>query len=246
MQLRTPLHPLQKLQMSSNTISNADVPLTPGNEWTARIAKIDTCVLSDALDRLQIRGVAFGLSRLAGGRSRVAGRVITVTLGPAGADVARRHLCTAAVDQGGPGDVIVVDHHAHAQAAGWGGILSFAAKTKGIEGVVVDGMCRDIDEAIDFDFPIFAAGAVPATARGRVMETACQEPIVVRGIRVHPGDWVLADSSGVVFVPAARIEEVIVTAESLAAREQQMLERVKKGDAVSVVMSHQYESMLKG
>lgn len=211
----------------------------------ARLVKIDTCVLSDALDRLNIRGVAFGLTRLAG-RSRIAGRVITVTLGPAEGGVAPRHLCTAAVDQGGPGDVIVVEHHAHQQAAGWGGILSFAAKTKGIEGVVVDGMCRDIDEAIEFDFPVFGMGAVPATARGRVMETACQEPIVVRGIRVHPGDWVLADSSGVVFVPASRVEEVVATAEGLAERERQMLQRVRNGEAVSAVMSHQYESMLKG
>jgi len=232
--------------MSSAASSNEHGLHGQGSDWTARLAKIDTCVLSDALDRLQIRGVAFGLSRLAGVRSSVAGRVITVTLGPAQGDVAPRHLCTAAVEQGGPGDVIVVEHHAHPQAAGWGGILSFAAKTKGIEGVIVDGVCRDIDEAIEFDFPIFAAGAVAATARGRVIETACQEPIVVRGVWVHPGDWVLADSSGVVFVPAARIEDVINTAEGLAFREKQMLDRVRKGEAVSVVMGHQYESMLKG
>ncbi len=211
----------------------------------ARLVKVDTCVLSDALDRLGIRGVAFGIGRLAG-QTRVAGRVITVTLGPAEGGVAPRHLCTAAVDQGGPGDVIVVEHHAHQQAAGWGGILSFAAKSRGIEGVIVDGMCRDIDEAIEFGFPVFGVGAVPATARGRVMEIACQEPIVVRGIRVRPGDWVLADSSGVVFVPAARLEEVLATAEGLAAREQQMIARVRNGEPVSVVMSHQYESMLKG
>ena len=211
----------------------------------ARLVKVDTCVLSDALDRLGIRGVAFGIGRLAG-QTRVAGRVITVTLGPAEGGVAPRHLCTAAVDQGGPGDVIVVEHHAHQQAAGWGGILSFAAKSRGIEGVIVDGMCRDIDEAIEFGFPVFGVGAVPATARGRVMEIACQEPIVVRGIRVRPGDWVLADSSGVVFVPAARLEEVLTTAEGLAAREQQMIARVRNGEPVSVVMSHQYESMLKG
>jgi len=232
--------------MNVATMLSAESLREQASGLTARLAKIDTCVLSDALDRLQIRGVAFGLARLAGGRSRIAGRVITVTLGPAEGGVAARHLCTAAVDLGGAGDVIVVEHHAHAQAAGWGGILSFAAKTKGIEGVVVDGMCRDIDEANDFDFPVFAVGAVPATARGRVMETACQEPIVVRGIRVYPGDWVLADSSGVVFVPAARIDEVLATAEGLAAREQQMLERVRNGEAVSAVMSHQYESMLKG
>lgn len=211
---------------------------------TRRLRQLDTPVLSDALDRLGLRGVAFGLSRLAGAK-RIAGRVITVTLGPAEGGVAPRHLCTAAVEQGGPGDVIVVEHHANAQAAGWGGILSFAAKMRGVEGVIVDGMCRDVDEAIDMEFPVFAAGAVPATARGRVMETACQDPVVIRGVRVHPGDWVLADSSGVVFVPAARADEVVAVAEGLAERERQMLARVRDGEPVSEVMSHQYESMLK-
>lgn len=228
------------------TAATQTAPGSPGTiaGLKARLEKIDTCVLSDALDRLGVRGVAFGLQRLAVQR-RVAGRVITVTLGPV-EGVSVRHLCTAAIDQGGPGDVIVVEHHAHQQAAGWGGILSFAAKAKGIEGVIVDGMCRDIDEAIEFDFPVFGVGAVPATARARVMEIACQEPIVVRGIRVHPGDWVLADSSGVVFVPAARAEEIIALAEGLAAREQQMLQRIRNGEAVSAVMNHQYENMLEG
>jgi 4-hydroxy-4-methyl-2-oxoglutarate aldolase len=212
-------------------------------DLTARLAKIDTCVLSDALDRLGLRGVAFGLRRLASER-RFAGRVITVTLGPAEGVTAPRHLCTAAIDQGGKGDVIVVEHHAHQEAAGWGGILSFAAKRNGIEGVIVDGMCRDIDEAIELDFPVVGAGAVPATARSRVMEVACQDPVVVRGIRVYPGDLVLADHSGVVFVPASRAAEVIALAESLAAREQQMIQRLRNGEAVSAVMGHQYESML--
>ena len=211
---------------------------------TARLARLDTCVLSDALDRLNIRGVAYGLHRLSISQ-RVAGRVITVTLGPAEGGAAPRHLCTHAVELGGPGDVIVVEHHADARAAGWGGILSCAARRKGIEGVIVDGMCRDIDEAIEFEFPVFGAGAVPATARGRVMEVACQEPVVIRGIRVYPGDWVLADGSGVVFVSAARFEEVLQTAEGLYAREAQMLARVRNGEPVSVVMSHQYENMLK-
>jgi 4-hydroxy-4-methyl-2-oxoglutarate aldolase len=212
---------------------------------TARLGKIDTCVLSDALDQLGIRGVAFGLKRLAA-PGRVAGRVITVMLAPAEGGVAPRHLCTAAVDHGGPGDVIVVEHHSHQQCAGWGGILSFAAKTKGIEGVIVDGMCRDIDEAIEFGFPVFGSGAVPSTARSRVMEVACQEPIVVCGIRVYPGDWVLADNSGIVFVPQGRADQVIATAESLSSREQQMIQRIRNGEPVSAVMSHQYESMLKG
>jgi regulator of RNase E activity RraA len=208
-----------------------------------RLARLDTCAVSDALDRLGLRGVAFGLRRLAGTHS-FAGRVITVTLGPADGATAPRHLCTTAVDMGGAGDVIVVEHHAHQEAAGWGGILSYAAKRNGIEGVIVDGMCRDIDEAAGLDFPVVGLGAVPATARSRVMETACQDPIVVRGIRVYPHDFVLADGSGVVFVKAARALEVLELAESLAERERQMVERLRAGEPVSAVMGHQYESML--
>jgi regulator of RNase E activity RraA len=209
----------------------------------ARLAKLDTCAVSDALDRFGLRGVAFGLRRLAGTR-RFAGRVITVTLGPAEGGTSPRHLCTAAVDIGGAGDVIVVEHHAHQEAAGWGGILSYAASRNGIEGVIVDGMCRDIDEAAELDFQVIGTGAVPATARSRVMEIACQDPIVVRGIRVDPGDFVLADRSGVIFLKAGRAAEVIGLAESLTDRERQMLERLKSGEPVSAVMGDQYESML--
>ena len=78
------------------------------------------------------------------------------------------------------------------------------------------------------------------------MEVATQQPIVVCGIRVYPGDWLLADSSGVVFIPAVRAEEVIAIAEGLAAREQKMIDRIRNGEAVSAVMSHQYENMIKG
>ncbi|SEB12277.1 RraA family protein [Paraburkholderia sartisoli] len=209
----------------------------------ARLAKLDTCVVSDALDRLGLRGVAFGLRRLAGTR-RFAGRAITVTLGPAEGSTSPRHLCTAAVDMGGVGDVIVIEHHAHQEAAGWGGILSYAANRNGIEGVIVDGMCRDIDEAAELDFQVIGTGAVPATARARVMEIACQDPIVVRGIRVYPGDFVLADRSGVVFLKADHAAEILELAESLAARERQMIERLKNGEPVSMVMGQQYENML--
>jgi len=210
-----------------------------------RLKKIDTCVLSDALDRLAIKGVAFGMRRLAGS-GRVAGRVITVTLGPAEGGVATRHLCTAAVEQGTDADVIVVEHHSHQQAAGWGGILSLAAKQRGIEGVIVDGQCRDIDEAEEFGFRIFGKGSVPSTARSRVMEVACQEPVVIGGVRVRPGDLVLADGTGIVFVPAVRAEEIIGLAEQLAAREQAMVARIRSGEAVGAVMNQQYEAMLQG
>ncbi|HYH21376.1 MAG TPA: hypothetical protein VD995_22430 [Azospirillum sp.] len=209
----------------------------------ARLLKLDTCVVSDALDRLGIAGVATGLTRLSTDRA-VAGRVLTVRLEEAAGRTAERHLCTGAVDAAEAGDVVVVEHHARSDCAGWGGILSCAAAAKGLSGVIVDGMCRDVDESRLFGFPVFARGAVPRTARGRIIETAFNVPVTVEGVTVAPGDWVLADGSGVAFLPQARAEEIVGVAEGLAAREEAMLRAVRAGTPVGSVMAGNYERML--
>src|SRR5205807_1919017 len=123
---------------------------------------------------------------------------------------APRHLGTGAIEAGGPGSVIVIEHHDREDAAGWGGILSLAAKLKGIEGVIVDGTCRDVDDSRDAGFPVFARAATPMTARGRVVEASMGEPIRVADLHVADGDYVVADWSGAVFVPADRAEEIII------------------------------------
>jgi len=82
------------------------------------------------------------------------------------------------------------------------------------------------------------------TARGRIVEESFNEPIRVGRIEVHPGDLVLADGSGVVFLAAAQAEEAIAGAEMIAAREALMKEAVMKGDPVTEVMGRDYEQML--
>lgn len=213
------------------------------NDLRARLLKLDTCVVSDALDRLGIAGVVTGLARLSTDQT-VAGRVLTVRLEAAEGRTAERHLCTGAVEAADAGDVVVVEHHARADCAGWGGILSCAAAAKGLSGVIVDGLCRDVDESRRFGFPVFARGAVPRTARGRVIETAFNVPVVVEGVTVAPGDWVLADGSGIAFLPGGRAEEIVEVAEGLAAREEAMLLAVRAGTPVGSVMAGNYERML--
>ncbi len=214
------------------------------NTQEERLAKLDTCAVSDALDKLGIRGVVVGLRPLSV-RKRIAGRAVTVRLKSKGSETSTRHLGAGAIEAAEPGNVIVVDHRQRADAAGWGGILSTAAKARGISGVVVDGACRDIDESRDLEFPVFGRSAVPLTARGRVVEDCFNEPIEVGDITVAPGDLVLADSSGVVFLAADRAEEVIQAAEEIAAREAAMTKAVLAGEPVSAVMGKSYETMLE-
>src|SRR5579864_5011244 len=173
----------------------------------ARLKQLDTCGVSDAMDRLGISGAIQGINRM-WDCPRIAGEVITVRLRRAEpGEHSPRHLGTAAIEAGGPGQVIVIEHHDREDAAGWGGILSLAAHLKGIQGVIVDGTCRDVDDSRDAEFPVYARAATPMTARGRVVEASMGEPIRVGDLPVAPGDYVIADWSGVVFVHGARAEE---------------------------------------
>jgi regulator of RNase E activity RraA len=214
------------------------------DELVQRLLKLDTCAVSDSLDRLGLTGVVLGIVPTAP-PAKIGGRVVTMKLVDRNAEnsVTTTHLGTHAIEAANPGDVIVVQH-GRSDAACWGGILSAAAKTKGVAGVVCDGAARDIDEARELEFPVFSRSATPMTARGRIVEESFNQTVQIGRIEVHPGDLVLADGSGVAFLAAAKAEEVIAGAEMIAAREALMKEAVLRGDNVVEVMGRDYEQML--
>ena len=125
-----------------------------------RLARLDVCAVSDALDRLGIaQGYVGGLSRRSG-RAQMAGRVVTYKLVAAAAvkpsAAAPRHLGTTAVELAQPGDVIVGEQRTGIDAGTWGGILSLAAHLKGVAGLIAEGPVRDIDEATTYGFTVFS------------------------------------------------------------------------------------------
>ena len=83
------------------------------------------------------------------------------------------------------------------------------------------------------------------TARTRIIEESCNEPIEMCGVWVHPGDLVIADSSGVVFISAEHEDEAVSAAEDIASREALMTKDVLSGKPISEVMGSNYESMLE-
>jgi len=216
------------------------------DELVGRLAKLDSCAVSDAMDKLGLSGAALGLHAL-WQCPRIVGRAVTVKLKPkAEGDVSHRHLGTAAIEAATAGDVIVVDNGGRTYAGSWGGILSVGAKAKGVAGVVSDGACRDVDEARDLDFPVYARAGVSVTARGRLIEESFQQPIEVCGVAVKPGDLVIADWSGVIFIPADRAADVISEAEAIYDREAQMAADVRAGRPITEVMGATYERMTEG
>ncbi len=219
-----------------------------------QFAGLDACAVSDALDRLGIPGrVVDGIVPLAS-RGRLVGRAVTVQLdaptapsgGTAGQAPAPRHLGTSAVEVSGPSNVIVVAHQGRLDCAGWGGNLARAARFRGVAGVVVDGAVRDVDEMRDIGFVAYGRGSTPRTARGRTREVTFNEPVVVAGVTVSPGDLVVADATGVVFVPAAIVDEVLATALEIVRVEAAMADRIERGEPVGSVMGASYENQLKG
>lgn len=212
-------------------------------EIVRRLAKLDTCAVSDALDRLGLRGATMGI-RPVWPCPRIAGRAVTMKLKPAGLDQSKQHLGTRAIEAAGPGDIIVIDNGGR-PISGWGGLLSLAAKHKGIAGVLVDGAARDVDESHELEFPVYARSVAPMTARSRVIEESCNEEIQFCDVQVHPGDLVIADGSGIVFIPREKETEVMPEAEQIAHREALMAEEIKKGRSVASVMGLSYESMIQ-
>lgn len=217
------------------------------HDYVERLRKLDACAVSDALDKLGLAGAVNGLPQRASAR-RIAGRVVTVKLVKAGDAPAAvgppRHLGTTAVETAGPDDVIVVEQRTGIEAGSWGGILSLGAKLRGIAGVVADGPVRDIDEARQYDLPVFCAALTARTARGRVAEAGTNVPVTIRDHPVAPGDYVIADNSAVVFIAAADIERVLAAAEQIAAREAAMAKALQAGKPITEVMGANYENML--
>jgi 4-hydroxy-4-methyl-2-oxoglutarate aldolase len=210
-----------------------------------RLAQLDACAVSDALDRLGLPGAVTGIRRLTTTR-RICGRVITVKMGrDEGQPPAARHLGTTAIESAQPGDVIVMEQRTGIDAACWGGNLSLGARLRQIAGVIVDGPARDIDEAQEHDFTVFARAATARTARGRIVEAATNVTVAIGDVTVNPGDFVVADGSGVVFVEHANLERVLAAAEAVAARERAMVAALREGTPISKVMGGDYETMLK-
>lgn len=216
------------------------------SEFVARLRNIDCCAVSDALDQLKLGGVVTGLLQQGSGTGRIAGRAITVKLG-AGATKAGppKHLGATAIETGGRDDVIVIEQRSGIEAGSWGGLLSLGAKTKGIAGVVAHGPVRDIDQAIEMGFPVFASAYTSRTARGRIVEIGTNVPVSIGDVAVSPGDYVVADRSAVIFIAAADIERVLAAAERIAAKEAALAKAILTGTPIGTVMGASYEDMLK-
>lgn len=194
-----------------------------------RYAALATPTLANALDDVAFAGIMSGVGQVVPG-TRAVGRAVTIrqVTGSRGDFTSEDFKVGHMIDAAGPGQVIVVDNAGH-EVSTWGGLATFAAKTKGIAGLVCDGGVRDKEEMLDHRFPVFTRHMTPLTGRTRLKIAAIGEPISCGGVRVRNGDIIVADGSGVVCIPAEHAEKVADLAERYAADDEAAQAEIAKG-----------------
>jgi len=138
-----------------------------------------------------------------------------------------------AIDIAGPGNVIVI-YNGSNSIAPWGGLATLSCKIKGVEGVVIDGAVRDVDEIRAMNFPVFSSGITPNAGEPKGMGEINAE-IVCGGQTVRPGDYIVGDESGVVVIPKERAYEIARRAKEVEKTESRLYEEIRRGKTLSQV-----------
>ncbi len=126
-----------------------------------------------------------------------------------------------------------------------GGLMSTGTKNKGMAGIVVDGTVRDVSEIEALGLPVYARGFSPIDAFGRIQSISYNETIVCGGVRVEPGDLILADEIGVVVVPKLVMGEVLKYAEEKRKIEDDYANKLRKAIPLMEVFGHELEGYHK-
>jgi 4-hydroxy-4-methyl-2-oxoglutarate aldolase len=172
--------------------------------------EIPPTTLADVLGRAQVMDI--GVRPLWGPMPRLAGPAFTVRCPPG--DNLMLH---AAIHRAEPGSVIVVES-GDVDFALAGGNVCAVAQRRGIAGFVLDGVIRDLAEVREMGFPVFARGVIPIPG-SKAGAHPLNVPVRCGGVRVSPGDVVVADEEGIVVTPGPRLAEVLREARAKLAKE---------------------------
>jgi len=148
-----------------------------------------------------------------------------------------------ALEGAAPGDVLVADNGGRLDEACIGDLVALEAQAAGLEGIVIWGLHRDTADLRAIGLPVFSLGAVPAgPERLDVRPQDALESATVGDWTVDREDVVLGDDDGVLFVPAARAEDIFTLAETIRGTERRQAERIRAG--VSLRSQVQFDTYL--
>lgn len=194
----------------------------PSRELIERFRELPVANIDDSMDRMQ--AIDSSIKPL-GSQGRLLGPAFTVKV--AQGDNLFLH---AAMDMAKPGDVIVIDAGGYEGRAIFGELMATYLKVRGIAGMVCDGAVRDRDELAALEnFPIYARAATPdgpyKNGPGEI-----GSDVVVGGRTVHPGDIVVGDGDGVIFLDPAKAEAIADAADKIKVMEAGIMEGILRGE----------------
>jgi regulator of RNase E activity RraA len=138
-----------------------------------------------------------------------------------------------ALDGSRSGDVLVIDNRGRRDEACMGDLIALEAKSAGIAGIVVWGLHRDTPELIEIDLAVFSLGASPTGPLH--LEERTPDALLSAQVGswiVDSDDLVIGDENGVLFVPAARAENVANAARTIRDKERVQAEKIRGGTSL--------------
>lgn len=127
-----------------------------------------------------------------------------------------------------PGDVLISATEGFAHSAVFGDNTALMAKAKGMAGVVIDGMMRDLSGLLPVGIPLFCRGITPnscvRSGPGRV-----GLPVVVGGVTVHSGDVVIGDRDGIVIIPQTELDRLLPRIDAILKAEVETQKKIRGG-----------------
>jgi 4-hydroxy-4-methyl-2-oxoglutarate aldolase len=191
---------------------------------------VETGAVADAMEQLHGQRAHLGHDMRPLFKTKIAGRAVTVRLRKEehkdGATASQGML--DAIDNAAPGSVYVMVVEDGLDFAGIGGLMATAMKYRGFSGAVIDGGIRDTPHIQKLQFPVFSRGVVPSTTVNHYRFAGANIPVTCAGVRINPGDIIVADEDGVVVAPKAHASEVLKRAQELDDTEHRMIPFIEK------------------
>lgn len=124
------------------------------------------------------------------------------------------------INQAEDGQVLVIQ--GLPEVSNMGGLMASIAKHQGVAAAVVDGGVRDIGHSRSIGFPVWSRDVTPLTGKWRCTTVEVNGIVQIQGCQVEAGDLVVADETGISFVPRSWIEKVVARCEEVAAYEERI------------------------
>jgi regulator of RNase E activity RraA len=137
-----------------------------------------------------------------------------------------------------PGDVLVIQGVAN--ISNMGGISALTGKRQGEVGAVVMGGVRDIAHSRKVGYPVWSSDITPVTGKWRIETVEINGDVQLADIRVSCGDLVVADDTGVCFIPRQHIMAVLEAAEKKSKAEAARCKAIDEGMPVPDIARASY------